>query len=238
MVHRLGDISHDVNNLLTPIVIGRQILQTEIDRIIGSLPEAEALRIQLSLKLCKEALSTQQDATRRIKDRLQEVSDCVKGLRIQPELAPCLVSEVVGSVIKILGFVADKKGITLRTEGLDDLPPILADRQRLYSAFYNLVNNAIPEVPSGGTIMVRGSLSETGNAVHLAVADTGRGMPKEIRESLFSNRAISRKAGGTGLGTRIVKDAVDAHGGQIRVESQEGVGTTFHLTLPLQPSTS
>lgn len=238
VVHRLGDISHDVNNLLTPIVIGRQILQTEIDRIIGGLPEDGAIRIQLSLKLCKEALSTQQDATRRIKDRLQEVSDCVKGLRIQPQLAPCLVTEVVGSVIKILGFVADKKGIALLVEGLDDLPPILADRQRLYSAFYNLVNNAIPEVSSGGTITVRGQLNGAGDAVLLEVADTGRGMPKEIRDSLFSNRAISRKSGGTGLGTKIVKDAIDAHCGYIRVESQEGVGTTFHLTLPLQPSVS
>ncbi len=105
----------------------------------------------------------------------------------------------------------------------------------MYSAFYNLVNNAIPEVPSGGTITVRGCLNEVGDALLLSVMDTGRGMPKEIRDSLFSDRAISRKAGGTGLGTKIVKDAVDAHGGQITVESQEGAGTTFLIQLPLTP---
>ncbi len=107
MVHRLGDIGHDVHNLLTPIAIGRQILQTEIDHIVGSLSEADVTRIQPSLKLCKESLRTQQDAAWRIQDRLREVSDCVKGLRIQPELTPCRVSEVVGSVVKILSFVAD-----------------------------------------------------------------------------------------------------------------------------------
>lgn len=235
VVHRLGDISHDVNNLLTPIAIGRQILQTEIDHIIGSLSEKDAIRVQLSLKLCKEALNTQQSATRRIRDRLQEVSDCVKGLRIQPQLAPCLVSEVIESVVQILGFVADEKGISLRTEGLETLPPVLADRQRLYSAFYNLVNNAIPEVPPGGTVTVRGALSPSGDAMLLSVVDTGRGMPRDIRDSLFSDRAISRKAGGTGLGTRIVRDVVQAHGGRITVESQEGAGTTFLIWLPLQP---
>jgi len=236
VVHRLADIGHDVNNLLTPIAIGRQILQTEIDHIIGSLSGKDAIRVQLSLKLCKEALNTQQSATRRIRDRLQEVSDCVKGLRIQPQLAPCLVSEVIESVVQILGFVADEKGINLRMEGLDTLPPILADRQRLYSAFYNLVNNAIPEVPPGGTITVKGAVSPSGDTMFLSVIDTGRGMPKEIRDSLFSDRAISRKAGGTGLGTKIVKDVVQAHGGQITVESEENAGTTFVIRLPLQPA--
>ena len=76
---------------------------------------------------------------------------------------------------------------------------------------------------------------ESADWVVLAVADTGRGMPPEIRDTLFTARAISRKPGGIGLGTKIVKDAVDAHKGKITVESQEGVGTTFSLTLPLDP---
>jgi signal transduction histidine kinase len=61
-------------------------------------------------------------------------------------------------------------------------------------------------------------------------------MPPEIRESLFTARTISRKAGGTGLGTKIVKDVVDAHGGQISVESVQGKGTTFRIALPCQPA--
>lgn len=68
------------------------------------------------------------------------------------------------------------------------------------------------------------------------MTDTGRGMPPEIRDSLFSARAVSRKAGGTGLGTKIVKDVVEAHKGQITVESEIGVGTTFHIRLPLDPA--
>ena len=99
---------------------------------------------------------------------------------------------------------------------------------------YNLVNNAIPEVPTGGSVTVHGTLIDGGTTVCISVSDTGRGMPPEIRDSLFSDSAISRKRGGTGLGTKIVKDVVDAHGGTITVDSEEGVGTTFHVRLPVR----
>jgi len=98
------------------------------------------------------------------------------------------------------------------------------------------VNNAIPEVPKGGSITVSGRTDQGAEAVIVSVTDTGRGMPPEIRDSLFSARAVSRKAGGTGLGTKIVKDVVEAHKGQITVESEIGVGTTFHIRLPLDPA--
>ena len=127
--------------------------------------------------------------------------------------------------------MAKKRGITLSSEGIDRLPPIEADLQRLYNA---LVNNAIPEVSSGGSITILGKPGQTCGVLEICVTDTGRGMPPEIRDSLFTSRAISRKAGGTGLGTKIVKDVIDAHKGHINVESKVGEGTTFHLILPLQ----
>src|SRR2546427_3858291 len=81
--------------------------------------------------------------------------------------------------------------------------------------------------------MVRGHIDLADEAVHLSVIDTGRGMSPEVRDSLFTGHAISRKAGGTGLGTKIVKDVVDAHNGQISVATEEGKGTTVHVRLPL-----
>ena len=134
--------------------------------------------------------------------------------------------------------MARDKQITLRTDGLESLPEFHADERRLYNAFYNLINNAIPETPPGGSITVRGHLDQDTGGIALAVADTGRGMPPEIRDRLFSAKAISTKKGGTGLGTKIVKDVVDAHKGKIWVESEPGVGTTFHLRFPLDPGTA
>ena len=84
---------------------------------------------------------------------------------------------------------------------------------------------------TGGTIAVGGR--RAGENIVLEVRDDGRGMSPEFRDSLFTLRMVSAKAGGTGLGTKIVKDVVDAHGGTISVESEPGRGTTFYLVLPL-----
>src|SRR5438445_5845142 len=134
-----------------------------------------------------------------------------------------------------MGHATGERGITLRTEGLETLPAILADKNRLCNTFYNLVNNAIPEVPAGGSITIRGHAERDAGVVAIEVADTGRGMPPHVRAHLFTSRVISRKPGGTGLGTKIIKDVVDAHGGQITVDSEEGQGATFRILLPLCP---
>jgi len=70
--------------------------------------------------------------------------------------------------------------------------------------------------------------------VVIRVADTGKGMPADIRDQLLSNRLVSSKNGGTGLGTKIVKDVVDMHGGRISVDSELGRGTTFDIRLPIE----
>ncbi len=95
----------------------------------------------------------------------------------------------------------------------------------------------LAEVSAGGSVSVFGKEDPPGVGILVAVADTGRGMPPEIVDNLFTTRARSRKAGGTGLGTKIIKDVVDAHRGRISVESRLGTGTTFYVFLPVsQPS--
>lgn len=236
VVHRLGDIGHDVKNLLTPVKMGSGLLLNTLGDLFSAWPGISADQVEESHRVCKEVIEMMTDTGRRIEDRMREIADCVKGLSSPPQFEPCRVGDVVESVRKGLGFVAEQKGITLRLEGLDALPTIVADERRLYNLFFNLINNAIPEVKRGGSITVSGRMAPTNEAILIAVADTGKGMPPEIRESLFTARTISRKAGGTGLGTKIVKDVVDAHGGQISVESVQGKGTTFRIALPCQPA--
>ena len=114
------------------------------------------------------------------------------------------------------------------------MPAIAGDEARLYSLLYNLVNNAIPEVPPHGLVTISGSHKDGDDFIRLRVADTGKGMPPDIRDNLFTNRLVSSKNGGTGLGTKIVKDVVDMHGGRISVESETDKGTTFEIRLPIQ----
>jgi len=175
------------------------------------------------------------NSSRRIQDRVKEIADCVKGLSAPPEFAPCRLERIVKEVMETMSWWADQQGVTIQTSALDQLPEIVADERRLFNALYNLINNAIPEVPRGGQIKIAAKEEPVGVSIHITVADTGKGMAPEIRDSLFTSAAKSRKRGGTGLGTKIVKDVVDAHNGTISVESQLGIGTTVHIYLPLRP---
>jgi signal transduction histidine kinase len=230
----LGDIGHDMKNMLMPIVTGAGLLEEELRECFTKLPQPAVSAVKPSRDLTHDLIEMIRQGARRIHDRVKEIADSVKGLTRAPQFAPCRLADIVSSVYAALRILAEERRVALRVEGLDTLPVIRADESRLFNAVYNLVNNAIPEVPPGGSVTVHGRQDESGKHIELSVIDTGRGMSPEVRDSLFSYQAISRKVGGTGLGTKIVKDVVDAHGGTITVESNEGKGTAFHITLAVE----
>jgi len=234
----MGDIAHDIKNLLMPIVCGTGILQSEINELLNHLPESERNRAKASHNLCSEVISMLEDDAHRIHDRVAEIADAVNGLSTPLEFSACEVADIVSNVFRSLGILAQEKHVRLLTENLELLPLIVADQRRLYSAFFNLINNAIPEVPTGGSVTVSGQLLPSENTIVVSVIDTGCGMPPDVRDRLFTKRVISTKPGGTGLGTKIVKDVVDAHAGKIWVESELGAGTKIHIRLPLKPGES
>lgn len=116
---------------------------------------------------------------------------------------------------------------------------VYADPDRLLQVFINLLDNALSYTPSGKTVRVFVVLEQ--NQVRIAVQDEGEGIPKEALPYIFDrffrvNKARSRKDGGMGLGLAIVRQIVEAHGGNIKVESDMGEGTTFWIELPRMPS--
>jgi signal transduction histidine kinase len=231
----LGNIAHDIKNMLMPVLNGAKLLDDDLQELFASLPDVTPKQVMASRKFSREAVDMIVKNARRIQGRMREIADTVKGISSPLRFAPCQVSEVVEGVFGILRFYATEMEVSLHTQGLDALPPIYADENRLFNALYNLVNNAIPETPGGGSVTIGGSIGLEGKTVVLTVADTGGGMPPEIRDRLFTNEAISGKAGGTGLGTKIVKDVVDAHAGTVSVDSAQGKGTTFTIQLPITP---
>lgn len=114
--------------------------------------------------------------------------------------------------------------------------PIFADKERIEQVITNIIGNAIKYTPDGGEIKV--SVVETdSNNYEISVADTGVGIPKEDLEHIFErfyrvDKSRSTDAGGTGLGLSIAKDIIDAHGGNITMDSEYGKGTTVIITLP------
>jgi len=232
----LGDISHEIKNLLMPVFAGTRLLQEELTDTFALMPQHGADKLLASEKRCGEIGEMLFLATNRLHEHVQEIANCVKNLSSPPALTPCHIAAIADGVAKTLRVVAEEKGISLHLEHLADLPPIQADERRMFNVFYNLINNALSEVPPGGSITLRGAKAPDSRMVCVSVSDTGPGMPPEIRDRLFKDGVVSRKPGGTGLGTKIVKDVIDAHGGQIRVESELGKGTTFFINLPIEPA--
>lgn len=234
----LGEISHDVKNMLMPLVTGTDLLAEEIGDLFKAVPEMESGRTQKSHQMCEEVIRMLRNSSRRIQDRMKSIADYVAVTSAPHKFESCQIAKIAASVARSLHVLVKQRQLALQLVGLDTLPPVMADENRLYSALYNLVHNAIPEVPAGGSITIRGSHNTGDHFIALAVQDTGKGMPPEVRDNLFTKRLVSRKFGGTGLGTKIVKDAVDTHGGQITVDSEEGKGTTFLIRLPIHQPTS
>jgi PAS domain S-box-containing protein len=119
---------------------------------------------------------------------------------------------------------------------LGELPVVLGDRARLAQVLDNLVSNAVKFTPASGTVGIATSCVTGG--VEIAVSDTGMGIPADELPKLFqrffrTERATSDAIQGTGLGLAIARAIVDEHGGRIGVESEERIGTTFRIFLPV-----
>jgi two-component system, OmpR family, phosphate regulon sensor histidine kinase PhoR len=134
-----------------------------------------------------------------------------------------------------LRLFADRQGVTIAVEVAPDLPLVRGDEDRLGQVFVNLVHNAVKFSPEGGEVVIR--VRRDGDVVAASVSDHGIGIAKADRTRVFerfykTDRARVR-GGGTGLGLSIARHVVQAHGGRIGVESEEGEGSTFTFTVPL-----
>ena len=230
----MGEITHDVKNLLMPLVAGTDLLADEIDDVFRHLPTMEPARAEQSHSACEEVITMFRNTSRRIQDRMKAIADYAALTRVSQKFEPCMIGKIAESVVKSLRAAAEQRQVALRMDGLQGLPAIAGDEARLYSLLYNLVNNAIPEVPPQGLVTISGSHTAGDDFIRIHIVDTGNGMPAEIRDHLFTNRLVSNKTGGTGLGTKIVKDVVDMHGGRITVDSEPGRGTRFEIRLPIE----
>jgi two-component system nitrogen regulation sensor histidine kinase NtrY len=151
----------------------------------------------------------------------------------QPELGPVNLNDIVRSILKLFAAQFSAVGrppITPEIYLDDELPTIQADSTLLHRAIENLVLNAMDAMPAGGVVMLR-TTHDAGD-VHLEISDTGQGLTPEECGRLFTPY-YTTKQHGTGLGLAIVQSVVSDHGGRISVESESGVGTTFHISLPI-----
>ena len=221
----VANVSHE---LRTPVTIINGYLETLLDGALDDRPEAE--------RFLKIMWKHNQRLTLLIEDLLslsQIESRQAAGLQFERvDLRACLER-----VIERLEPAIAEKHAAVRLDLPDRLPPIEADAHRLDQVFFNLIENALKYGEAAHPeIHVRAQL--TAEDVNIAVTDNGPGIPAGDQPHVFERfyrvrKDRSRAVGGTGLGLSIVKHVVQAHGGQVWVESQPGRGATFRLRLPV-----
>lgn len=146
------------------------------------------------------------------------------------------LSDLISDTLESLQDQAAQKHQTLTGQVDPHLPELSFDMRKIQRVLNNLISNAIRYTPENGTILI--TAKQQGQWVEVSVHDNGDGIPPEEKERIFeafyrTERSRGRESGGTGLGLAIAKGLIEAHGGQIEVQSQPQQGSTFIFRLPL-----
>jgi signal transduction histidine kinase len=166
----------------------------------------------------------------RINNMLNELIEFTRPSGQQAKLRVTDFAQFMPPLAEELSQEMTERRVTLVVDPAPRGIEVALQPQRLTRLFYNLLNNAVDEMPRGGKIFIRFAVSET--ELKVAVEDTGKGIAPEIVASLFQPFATHGKSHGTGLGLTICKRIVEDHGGKIWAESVPGKGATFIFTLP------
>lgn len=226
----LANISHDLRTPLTAVITHAEILR---DGILGDLTprQMESVRGIIS-------------GGRQLLTQVGEILTYARGAANQLTLVPSrfAVRDVLREVSAISQSLLKKKQLTFEVDASDDLPPIVADREKIAHVVGNLFGNAIDFTPAGGRVWLRASRAggEHVASILVEVGDTGVGISPEHHDLIFREFAQvdatpSRPHHGTGLGLTIARKLVELHGGRIWVESELGAGSRFFFTVPLEP---
>lgn len=172
--------------------------------------------------------------------RIQKLTrDLMSYARPSGEYEWVLINDVVKQALVFCEHIVRRGEAEVTLALADELPRVHAIRAQLHQVLINLITNAIHALPpTGGHVTIGSELVDGGRAVQVRVADSGVGIGALDRAHVFEPFFTTKKDGkGTGLGLSIVKNIVEGHGGQVRFESEIGMGTTFFITLPIQKET-
>lgn len=235
LIERLHSLEEARRRLLANLV-------HEIGRPLGALHAAvQALLLvpKTDPQVLEEMLIGMNDETSRLQrllDELAHLHDLVLGT-LELERQPIDLGEWLPGVIRPWEAAVHEKHLHWEISIPSSLPVVEVDPLRLAQVVGNLLSNAIKYTTTGGTVSVAAGISE--GKIWIRVSDTGPGIPNEELDKIFTPFYRSphekRIAQGMGLGLSIARDLVEAHEGQLEVQSQTGIGSQFTIWLPLQP---
>jgi signal transduction histidine kinase len=222
----LANMSHELRTPLNAIIGFSEVL---LEKMFGEVNEKQ-------LDYLKDIHSSGKHLLSLINDIL-DLSKIEAG-RMDLDVADFDLRSALQNALTLVKERAQRHGIELALEADEAIGSFRADERKFKQIMLNLLSNAVKFTPEGGRVGVRAR--SVGDAVEVAVADTGVGISAEDQKSVFDEfkqvgRDYTKKAEGTGLGLALTKRFVELHGGSIRLESAPGRGSTFTFTIPRQP---
>lgn len=212
-----SSIVHDLRNPLAAIYGGAEMM------VDTDLTPAQVKRVAANIY----------KSSRRIQEMLQDLLHTTRGNRGAKE--PCVLAEVVEAGVETFRPAAAAQGVTIRCE-VDPEIELPLERARMERVVMNLVGNALEAMPGAGEIVIRSIRPATPHGdIELEVADSGPGIPPELRSQLFQPFATYGKKNGSGLGLALSRQAVLDHGGDVWAVDKAPPGAVFRIRLPRQP---
>jgi signal transduction histidine kinase len=227
MAHRLSEVEEMERNFLMSV---SHELRTPLTAIRGHVSALLDEGVVVDPESRQQSLETVAAETQRLERLVGDILDLAK---LDTHRFTVLTEEVdmaqlLDEAYERYRDEAQRRSIDYRQD-VRDRPVIISDGDRVLQVVGNLLSNAFKATPDGGSISLE--LGQQNGTVHVAVEDTGPGIPAAARERLF-RPFVSGDAGGTGLGLAIAKEISTALGGRIDLESEVGKGSRFELVLP------
>jgi PAS domain S-box-containing protein len=210
-------VAHELGNPLNSLTIHLQLIARKLKKLKAS---AEVESIAESVEVCGEEVA-------RLDGIITHFLEAIRPS--PPDLAETNLAEVLAEVLKFQKREFADRGIAVEAETPVVLPTVMADRGQLKQVFFNLTKNALEAMPSGGRLKIKSRADD--DSVYLLFGDSGSGIRQEDLSRLFQPYHTTKR-GGHGLGLMIVQRIMRAHGGQVGVESREGLGTVVTLQFP------
>jgi PAS domain S-box-containing protein len=219
----IATASHELRTPLTSVQMGVHLL---LEGALGELTDSQNEVLQACRQDCERLDKLMRD--------LLDLSKIEAG-ESQPQLATISARDLLSTAVKELRPQVEAKGLKLTVNAPVGLPCVSVDRLQIERVLSNLVINALRHTKDGE---INISAEQRDNHLAVSVHDSGSGIPSEYLPHIFDKfvQVPDAPTGGAGLGLTISKSIVEAHGGQISVQSQVGRGTTFTFTLPLAGS--
>jgi two-component system NtrC family sensor kinase len=229
-------IVHEINTPIGSILSNNETIRRSLEVLKKMIATAQADQKPLPPKagVILDTLANLTDIDKLACERIYAVIRSLKTFaRVnESDLRKIDVHEILLNTLKLSGCVFRRRVTVVTNFG--DLPEVECYPGLLNQAFLNLVVNAAQAIPGEGTVTV--TTRQDGDSVEIAIADTGSGIPVEVRKRIFAAGFTTKPIGeGTGLGLSLTREIIeDTHGGRIWFDTELGSGTTFFLTIPIQ----